>query len=181
VITESDLREILGELAGAAPSTCSFASSPRTRVSMRHSLRRGSRRVRAEFRRRPARASIVAVVTAGLLGTGAVAAYSAIYQRPVTDTTAVRCFASIDIHGDYVSYSSVDNPGDTPDMTDPIGSCAHLWRIGMLPFSGSHPSVTRHNADDPVPPLTECVIDTGVAGVFPNLASCSAIDLPSPH
>jgi hypothetical protein len=147
---------------------------------MRRSLRQMSRRIRNEFGRRPARVTIVAVATAGLLGAGGVAAYSAINQEPVTDTTAVRCFASIDVHGDWISYSRIENPGDTPHMTDPISSCAHLWRIGMLPLGGPHPGATRHNADEPVPPLTECVIDTGVAGVFPNLSSCSAIDLPSP-
>lgn len=51
----------------------------------------------------------------------------------------------------------------------PVAACAELWREGTL------------GQGDQVPPLTECLLDTGVVGVFPAPAGpgvCASLEAP---
>ncbi len=55
------------------------------------------------------------------------------------------------------------------DQRGPLAACADLWQRGVLGVGGS------------VPQLTECVLDSGLVGVFPTTSGrefCRQLDLP---
>ncbi|MDQ3897133.1 MAG: hypothetical protein M3326_07800, partial [Actinomycetota bacterium] len=79
---------------------------------------------------------------------------------PKPETTA--CYETADVEA-RAEVVGVGRDG-------PVAACADLWRRGVLGSGGD------------VPPLTECVLDTGVAGVFPASPGgdvCTRLVVPS--
>jgi hypothetical protein len=98
----------------------------------------------------------VAVVIAALFG-GTVA--YALLRGGVTKPQTVACYAEADLE----ARTEVVGVGDE----GPVAACAELWRRGVLGAGGGA-----------VPPLEECVLDSGVAGVFPatpGRGACTAL------
>jgi hypothetical protein len=105
-----------------------------------------------------ARRLVPAFLVASLLG-GTVA--YAILRDGVTKPEAVACYERADVESP-IEVAFVGKQG-------PIAACAELWRRGAF-----GPGVE-------VPPLVECVLDSGVAGVFPAVPGrdvCGALNLP---
>lgn len=114
----------------------------------------------ARSRRSPwrARRLVPAFLVASMLG-GAVA--YAILRDGVTKPEKVACYERADVE----SATAVAFVGEE----GPIAACAELWRRGAFE-SGVE-----------VPPLVECVLDSGVAAVFPSAPGqdvCSLLNLP---
>jgi len=101
-------------------------------------------------------------VVAGLVATAslATAAFTFLRSEPVTNPTAVVCYATADvIDGDRVGLGSTD---------DPVAACSAEWRDGELRTDGS------------VPPLVGCVNEAGAAAVFPGAGDvCERLGLPN--
>ncbi|MGI8808153.1 MAG: hypothetical protein ACR2KK_09990 [Acidimicrobiales bacterium] len=108
--------------------------------------------------RRRARRLVPALVVASLLG-GAVA--YGVLRDGVTKPQKVACYERADLQAN-TEVAVVDARG-------PLAACADLWRQGVL------------GAGDAVPDLAECVLDSGVAGVFPATPGhdvCAGLGLP---
>ncbi len=108
--------------------------------------------------RRRARRLVPALLLTSLIG-GA-AAY-ALLRDGVTKPQTVACHELVDERSN-TEVVVVDERG-------PIAACADLWRTGVL-GSGSD-----------VPALVECVLGSGVAGVFPTVPGedvCARLNLP---
>ena len=101
--------------------------------------------------RRPAprrrRVLVPGLVVSSLLG-GAVA--YAVLRDGVPKPQTVACYAEADLEA-HTATKSVGSEG-------PLAACAEVWRRGDLGSGGT------------VPPLVECVLPTGVVGVFPARA-----------
>lgn len=113
---------------------------------------------RPERRRRRGRRLLPALVVTSLLG-GA-AAY-ALLRGEVTQPQNVACYAAADLQ----AHTEVTNG----DEDGPAAACAELWRLGTF------------GPDRGVPPLAECVLDSGLVGVFPATPGqdvCAALLLP---
>jgi hypothetical protein len=109
--------------------------------------------------RRPwrGRRLLPALVATSLLG-GAVA--YAVLRKDVTRPETVACYETADLDAS-AEIISVGAGG-------PVETCAELWRRGAL------------EGRTDAPPLVACVLDTGVAGVFPAAAGvdvCRMLDL----
>jgi len=92
---------------------------------------------------------------------GGAVAYGLLRDR-VTKPDTVACFKSADPNAD-TETASVDQRG-------PVAACADLWQQGEFDSGGQ------------VPPLVECVLPSGIAGVFPNFAGgdvCARLSLPT--
>lgn len=109
-------------------------------------------------RRRRTRRLLPALVVTGLLGGAGAHAL----LRGVSKPQTVACYEGADLEA-RAEVVGVDRRG-------PIAACADLWRRGGLGVGGE------------VPPLAECVLDSGVAGVFPATSGpdvCARLTLPS--
>ena len=100
--------------------------------------------VRSRSARRRLRLVVPAVALTGLLG-GAVA--YGLLRDPAPKPQSAGCYERADLEARTVVVG-VGRQG-------PLAACAELWREGVLGPGGD------------VPPLTECVLTTGVVGVFP--------------
>lgn len=100
---------------------------------------------------RRARRLVPALLATSLLG-GAVA--YAVLRDDVTKPEKVACYERVDLEAD-TEVAVVDAAG-------PVEACAELWRRGVL------------GAGTQVPPLAECLLESGVAGVFPVAAGQDA-------
>ena len=92
---------------------------------------------------------------------GGAAAY-ALLRGEVSKPERVACYQSADLDAKTVVVS-VDEDG-------PVAACAEVWRRGALGTGGD------------IPDLAECVLDSGVAGVFPSTSGqdvCSVLNLPA--
>ncbi len=110
--------------------------------------------------RRRLRVVVPALAVTGLLG-GTVA--YALLRDPVPKPQNAGCYESVDLQARTLVVG-VDREG-------PLAACAELWREGVLGTGGD------------VPPLTECVLPTGVVGVFPATPGpnvCAALVAPLP-
>jgi len=116
------------------------------------------RAIRLPDRRRRGRRLVPVLLVASIAG-GAVG-YAVL--RDVTNPLSVACYAQADLKAD-TQIASVDARG-------PVAACADLWRSGAF----------GPGADAPA--LVECVLDSGVAGVFPTRPGedvCARLNLPS--
>lgn len=98
--------------------------------------------------RRRRRLLVPALAAAGLLG-GTVA--YAVLQEPAPKPQNAGCYESADLE----ARTLVVGVG----AEGPVAACAEVWRQGLFGTGGD------------VPPLTECVLPTGVVGVFPARTS----------
>lgn len=139
-------------------------------------------------RRRAARWVVPAVVT-GLMLSGGVAVASFVTSKPASVVNEVRCYTEADTAGFYSSAVLATTHGALGDAAeDAVGNCAELWRIGLLslgPADAQKPPVPHdpkqaaEPAEHIVPSLTACVLDEGVAAVFPGSAgTCERLGLP---
>jgi hypothetical protein len=108
-------------------------------------------------RRRPSKRLVVGVAVATI---GLVAAAAAwVVTRPAGNPTQVACFASADLQADTAALAA--------GLGDPVAACEEVWRTGPFQAWGA------------VPPLAACVLESGVAGVFPGDPSvCDRLGLP---
>ena len=107
-------------------------------------------------RRRRGRRLVPVLAVASLLG-GA-AAYG-LLRRDVSRPETVVCFERADL-------TAAADAVRVFEATGPIEACAALWRRGVFGEGGE------------VPPLVECVLPSGLAGVFPATAGvdvCTAV------
>ena len=129
------------------------ATPPVPVAADRRLLPRGSAQVRS---RRRLRVGIAAVATLG-----AAAGY-ALVARDATKTLDVACYSSPSIEAGFTVESA--------DGRSPLDACAAAWRAGRI------------GAERVPPPLTACVLESGVVGVFPSLPSedtCARLGIPS--
>jgi len=117
--------------------------------------------VRPDRPRRRTRRLVPALLVISLVG-GATA--YALLRGEVTKPESVACYESANLRSD-TEVASIDERG-------PAAACADLWRRGEF------------GAGVEVPELAECVLDTGVPGVFPATAGrdvCTDLNLaPAP-
>lgn len=114
--------------------------------------------LRPDRPRRRARRFVPALLVTSLVG--GVTAY-ALLRGEVTVPETVACYGSASLEA--------DTEGVSVDERGPAAACAGLWRRGVF------------GAGLEVPPLAECVLDTGVVGVFPTAAAqdvCAILNLP---
>ena len=107
--------------------------------------------------RRRARRLVPALLVTSLLG-GAVA--YGLMRGEVSKPHAVACYEAADLEADTVVVSA--------DEGGALAACADLWRRGVLGAGGT------------VPPLAQCVLESGVAGVFPTTSAqdvCATLTL----
>jgi hypothetical protein len=95
--------------------------------------------------RRPRRRLVPALLVTSLLG-GAVA--YAVLDDGVSKPQRVGCYETANLEA-RTEIVAVDERG-------PVEACADLWRRGALGRGGE------------VPPLAQCLLESGVAGVFPT-------------
>lgn len=105
---------------------------------------------------------LMPVLLAGSVLTGAVAA-TFYFRDHVTKPETVACFEA----------AAPDAPAQVTgvDRRGPVAACADLWRQGLIGAGGD------------APPLVECVLPSGIAGVFPTRAgedTCARLSLPAP-
>jgi hypothetical protein len=134
-------------------------------------------------RRWASRGVVLGVAGALVASGGAAAAYVTFAQA--NDRSVVRCFTVPD-PGSEETFSGTDvalvgSPTDDAALIDDaLGLCRQLWSDGVIrPGSpnavGPEPGVSSY----PVPDLTACVLDSGIAGVFPaGVEICDRFGLP---
>ena len=117
--------------------------------------------------------SLVAVTAAGVVIFG---------QDDVTDTELVQCHTTLepgsgaDFTGTSVMLATED--GSDAGIDDAVGTCATLWRQGVLRAGEDAQEPVDPPADEDVPPLTLCVTELGQAAVFPGEAvDCASLGL----
>lgn len=111
---------------------------------------------------------------------------------PATDQVIVRCFTlpdpgdGDDFYGTDLMLGRETRPGDVPvtgpvPITDPVTACADPWRQGLLSYGVKTPVAEELSPTAlPVPQLTACVLESGIAGVFPaDRGICARLGLPS--
>lgn len=131
--------------------------------------------------------TVVIGAAAGLVLTGG-AAVAYVAFAPATDQGIVRCFTlpevgtDDDYYGSDAALASPTQDGPIP-ITDAVALCADGWRQGALRYGVANaqgPDQGSPRTLFPVPELTACVLDNGIAGVFPADAGiCSRLGLAS--
>ncbi|HEX2047310.1 MAG TPA: hypothetical protein VHF27_06065 [Acidimicrobiales bacterium] len=110
--------------------------------------------------RRRTRLVAPALAVTGLLGGAAAYAY---LRDPAPKPQTVGCYEQPDLE----ARTEVVGVG----AEGPLAACAELWEQGVLGEGGE------------VPPLTECILGTGVVGVFPARAAgagvCTSLSVPT--
>lgn len=119
-----------------------------------------------------------------IFGGGAALAYVAL--APATNQQVVRCYtddrpgSGDNFHGTTLAQADTAD-GGTADIHDPVRACSQLWHDGVISAGsidaeGPGPGETAY----PVPTLSACVLDSGVAAVFPgNGDVCAELGLPA--
>lgn len=130
------------------------------------------------------RGVVIGAATGLALTGGAAVAFVAF--APATDLSVVRCFTlpevgtEDDYYGTDAVAASPDQDGPVP-VTEAVALCADLWRQGALTYgvkSAPGPDQSSTKTTYPIPELTACVLDSGIAGVFPADADiCSRLGL----
>jgi hypothetical protein len=125
---------------------------------------------------------ILGIAIAAVLG-GAATGITLLRSSPVTDRNTARCYTSADVgKGEVFSGTTVavpGVPGSKAQVDNALSLCSDLWRQGfLLPGTAGmqRPAPKTNNA---VPPLTACVLPSGIAGIFPgDSQTCEALGLP---
>jgi hypothetical protein len=138
----------LERLRGANPFPTSSVERVRADPLLFRAIVSGQVRSRPVPARRRRRIVVPALAAAGLLG-GTVA--YAVLREPAAKPQNAGCYESADLEATTLVVS-VGAEG-------PAAACAEVWRRGLLGPGGE------------VPPLTECLLTTGVVGVFPARTS----------
>jgi hypothetical protein len=133
-------------------------------------------------RRRAVHATIVAAAASTVLVAGTAAAYVAFREAstPVVDQT--RCYTRASLAGgDGFAGTTVGKArpaaGQRLDEAA-VELCAPLWAQGILRLGSTQIGAPGAPAQ-PVPELTACVLDSGVAAVFPGPSDvCARLGLP---
>jgi len=126
----------------------------------------------APRRDRRRRTRLVAIGVAGAAVLGATAAAIVVASRPVTEFGSVEC-RSYATNGTSLIGTEVSNAtrsGEPGTITDAVGMCADFWRAGVLrrDVAGIDPPENwdgQLGGSAPVPPLTGCTREDGVAVV----------------
>ena len=114
--------------------------------------------LRPRRQRRRAKRLVPVLLAASLLGGAAAYAF---LRGEVSKPENVACYQSADLEANTVVVSVGEDGA--------VVACAELWRRGAFGTAGE------------VPDLAECVLDSGVAGVFPSTSGqdvCSVLKLP---
>jgi hypothetical protein len=136
-------------------------------------------------RRFPVRTVVAATGASVLLVGGTAAAsfvaFSAPSQPPVDGT---RCYTVASLAGgdDFAgtTVARATAADGTRAEAAAVELCADLWRQGFLRAGAPGPlDPTGVATDLPVPPLTACTLDNGIAAVFPGDEHlCTSLGLP---
>ncbi len=125
------------------------------------------------FTRRTAR--FVTVLAGGavlLVGGTAAATYVAFRPATVPVADQTRCYtkATLDGGDDFFGTTvTVAYAADAPRTpASALTTCADLWRQGLLHLGTKAVDAPDPGHEYPVPPLVACVLDSGVAAVFPG-------------
>lgn len=129
-------------------------------------------------------AAVALVVTGGAV----------VMQLPVTDKSAILCFARAELHGNQFPGTTVvlgegTRVGEPSTQSNPIpiedalAACRDVWAQHLLdpdaPNGSAHPSRYDRSFSHPIPnPLTVCVLNDGRAAVIPGDEKvCSSLGL----
>ncbi len=128
----------------------------------------------------------LAVLGAGALVTATAAGAFVVHRvaEPASDTSTVRCYSVASL-GDDSSFKGTEasqvNSGDQtapPPPPDPVELCGSLWRAGIV-RAGADNGQSMDGGVYPVPTLTACTLESGIAAVFPgNETTCEQLGLP---
>lgn len=141
-----DQNDPLERLRAANPVPAQVSTLPSPDPVLFHRIASGmaeQQYARARRRRRARRLVPVLVVSSLLGATTAYALRRTVPAKP----QSVACYEAPDLES-RTEVVPVDRDG-------PVDACAELWRRGVLGVGGERP------------PLVECVLESGVAGVFP--------------
>lgn len=155
----SNVRDPLDRLRAVNPVLLTHATlSPPDPVLFRRITSVTGERLRPGRQRRRAKRLVPVLVASTLLGGAAAYAF---LRGEVSKPESVACYASasLEANTEVVSF----------DERGPVAACAELWRRGAF---GPTPEV---------PDLAECVLGSGVVGVFPTTPGqdvCTLLNLP---
>lgn len=129
-------------------------------------------------------ASVAAVALAGV---GTAAAAGVFSPAPPPDTSTAFCYAAVDSstsESNRVQFAVADPAGGVGNAArQGLDICAAYWRAGVLRAGQAVDSqqvagLTGGTADQPVPALVACVLESGQAAIFPGDAqTCQSIGL----
>lgn len=113
-------------------------------------------------------------ISVAALSMGAGAAYVA--SAPAPDKTVVHCYNS----ASTAHHALGTDTNYLPGVSDPILTCANLWRIGAVQPGVFQAQPTVPDAPErPVPRLVACTMHGGIAAVFPgDTTTCRRLGLP---
>lgn len=156
---------------------------PGRRDQTRRVLEDAARATLRRRRRRWLSRTTIAAGAAALLTTGGVATAYVGY-RAAHETSDVRCYTKVvrdsgeDFPGTTVTTRGTGSNGRTAPA-DPVRACADLWRQGVL-RPGARTAGDVDGGTHRVPPLQACVLDNGIAAVYPaaDPRTCAGLGLP---
>lgn len=121
---------------------------------------------------------------AALALAGGTAAAAYVTFAPATDKSAVRCYTDMtlgngsDFHGTTVAVAGPDGTGPA-SIDDALAACTRVWRDGVITMGATNAQgPAREGSVYPVPPLSACVAEDGVAIVFPGEGVCARLGVP---
>lgn len=114
--------------------------------------------------------------------TGTAWAYQQFSEAAVTDE--VRCYAMPDL-GDGITYPGLTTTsqemmsGQSMTAAEAINACTVSWTAGVLVEGDPQMHEPYEHTTDKVPQLSACIVEDGVAGVFPGgPGTCASLGLP---
>jgi len=129
-------------------------------------------------------AAVAIGASAALVGTTALA-YVAFKPATVPVADQTRCYTKASLEGGnddfYGTTVGQAMPADgTRKAVAAVEVCSALWRQGLLTPGSKRITVPeRDSADQPVPRLTACVLEKGIAAVIPGDDNiCARLGLP---
>jgi hypothetical protein len=155
------------------------------RVAHYVALRREIQKLGGVAPRRWHRSSVAIVLglsgVAGGVGVATAAVYA--HYEKVSNTNTAHCYSLAQLGGNGTTVAAVGAPGSQAQVSDAIGTCAMLFRDGLLTLGVSQlVYVTQPTTMHLVPNLVECTMPDGTAGVFPgNSSTCSVLGLSQPR
>lgn len=124
----------------------------------------------------------IAVMVAGgavVLGGGSAAvAYVSAMKPEVPPMKLTQCFTKATLDDAYSRQTGMVTRDHSARSA--VQVCTVLWKAGLLRLNSTQDGTTSNTHEYPVPPLTACVLSSGVAAVFPgDDTTCAGLGLPS--
>ncbi len=147
---DSDLFDVLRRADPAARQRMPDATHPDAQHLLTRILQ--TPRTAAPAKRHPRRRWLV-VIGLVTVGVTTAATWVVIHRSSVSDSLNVACYGGLSLGSDIVV--------EPFDLESPLEACRRVWKTGDL----RNPKITPAGS---VPPMTGCVLASGLLGIFPT-------------